>query len=85
MQGLGFWCSSIFFFTSQATVKGYQDMKLDNQKERDHMENQDIDGMIVLVNHTELCIDMKQFIWPVTRSWEHNQRALGSNTKQEIC
>jgi hypothetical protein len=43
-------------------------MKLDNQKERDHMENQDIDGRIILVNHKEQCIGMKWFIWPATSS-----------------
>ena len=60
-------------------------MKLDNQRERDHMENRDIDGRIILVNHKEQCIDMKWFIWPVTSSCKYDRWALGSNRKQEIC
>ena len=59
-KALDFGAPPFFFCTSQATVKGYQDMKLDNQKERDHMENQDTDGRIILVNHKEQCTDMKR-------------------------
>jgi hypothetical protein len=49
------------------------------------MEDPEIDDRIILMNHKELCIDMKWFIRPVASSCEHAQWALGFNTKQEIC
>lgn len=52
------WIWAFFFLHKPSNRERISAMKLDNQKERDHMEDPDIDGRIIFVSYKEQCIDV---------------------------